>query len=106
MAQTKADELGFKAQTGVYCAISGPAYMTPAELIMLRRVGGDAVGMSTVPEVIVANHAGMRVLGISCITDMALGEELEPLTHEQVMEVANRTRPRFISLVKSIVTGV
>jgi purine nucleoside phosphorylase len=57
-------------------------------------------------EVIVANHAGMRVLGISCITDMALGEELEPLTHEQVMEVANRTRPRFISLVKSIVTGV
>jgi purine-nucleoside phosphorylase len=106
LAEAKAKELGIKVQKGVYCGISGPTYMTPSELIMLAQVGGDAVGMSTVPEVIVASHAGLRVLGISCITDMAIGEELEPLTHEQVVEVANRTRPRFISLVKSIVNEV
>lgn len=91
---------------GVYSGISGPAYMTPSELIMLARVGGDAVGMSTVGEVIAANHAGMRVLGISCITDMAIGEELEPLTHEQVVAVANRTKPMFMSLVRSFVREV
>lgn len=90
-------------QEGVYCGISGPAYMTPAELMMLARIGGDAVGMSTVGEVIAARHGGMKVLGISCITDMAIGEELEPLTHEQVMEVANRTKPKFQSLVKAFV---
>jgi purine-nucleoside phosphorylase len=106
LAEAKAKELGIKVQKGVYCGISGPTYMTPSELIMLAQVGGDAVGMSTVPEVIVASHAGLRVLGISCITDMAIGEELAPLTHEQVVEVANRTRPRFISLVKSIVNEV
>ncbi|WP_274364441.1 purine-nucleoside phosphorylase [Paenibacillus thermotolerans] len=91
---------------GVYSGISGPTYMTPAELIMLARVGGDAVGMSTVGEVIAAKHAGMRVLGISCITDMAIGEELEPLTHEQVVAVANRTKPMFKSLVRSFVREV
>ncbi|HZG85169.1 MAG TPA: purine-nucleoside phosphorylase [Paenibacillus sp.] len=91
---------------GVYCGISGPTYMTPAELIMLARVGGDAVGMSTVGETIAARHAGMRVLGISCITDMAIGEELEPLTHEQVVAVANRTKPKFKSLVRAFVRDV
>lgn len=105
-AEQKARDNGITIQKGVYAGISGPAYMTPAELTMLARLGGDAVGMSTVPEVIVARHCGMKVLGISCITDMAIGEELEPLTHEQVVEVANRTRPKFISLVKSIVPGV
>jgi len=93
-------------QEGVYCGISGPTYMTPAELTMLARVGGDAIGMSTVGEVIAARHCGIKVLGISCITDMAIGEELEPLTHEQVMAVANRTKPKFISLVKSFVREV
>ncbi len=106
LAEAKAAELGIRVQKGVYCAISGPTYMTPSELIMLARVGGDAVGMSTAPEVIAACHAGLRVLGISCITDMAIGEELEPLTHEQVMEVANSTRPRFIALVKQIAAEV
>jgi purine-nucleoside phosphorylase len=77
--------------------------MTPAELIMLARVGGDAVGMSTVGEVIAARHVGLKVLGISCITDMAVGEELEPLTHEQVVAVANRTKPKFAQLVRSFV---
>ena len=93
-------------QEGVYCGISGPAYMTPAELMMLARVGGDAVGMSTVGEGIAASHGGLKVLGISCITDMAIGEELEPLTHEQVMEVANRTKPKFQALVKAFVRQV
>jgi purine-nucleoside phosphorylase len=106
LAEQKAKELGISLQKGVYCAISGPTYETPAELIMLARLGADAVGMSTVPEVIVASHAGLRVLGISCITDMAIGEELEPLTHEQVVEVANRARPKLISLVKSLIGEV
>ncbi|WP_048602215.1 purine-nucleoside phosphorylase [Rubeoparvulum massiliense] len=104
LAKAVAKHEGIKVQEGVYAAISGPSYMTPAELIMLRHLGGDTVGMSTVPEVIVANHAGMKVLGISCITDMAIGEDLEPLTHEQVIAVANKTRPRFIRLVKSILS--
>lgn len=90
-------------QEGIYCGISGPSYMTPAELTMLARIGGDAVGMSTVAEVIAARHAGLRVLGLSCITDMAIGEELEPLTHEQVVAVANRTKPMFQALVKAFV---
>lgn len=90
-------------QEGVYCGISGPTYMTPAELTMLAKLGGDAVGMSTVGEVIAARHCGLKVLGISCITDMAIGEELEPLTHEQVMAVANYTKPKFQALVKEFV---
>ncbi|EGK14215.1 purine-nucleoside phosphorylase [Kroppenstedtia eburnea] len=102
LAREVADEQGIRLQQGVYAGVSGPSYMTPAELIMLRNLGGDTVGMSTVPEVIAARHAGLKVLGISCITDMAIGEELEPLTHEQVVEVANQTKPRFIGLVKGI----
>ncbi|MGF7030397.1 purine-nucleoside phosphorylase [Paenibacillus mucilaginosus] len=92
-----------RLQEGVYAGITGPNYLPPAELTMLAKLGGDAVGMSTVGEVIAASHAGLRVLGISCITDMAIGEELEPLTHEQVVAVANRTRPVFIELVKRFV---
>jgi purine-nucleoside phosphorylase len=95
-----------KLQEGVYSGISGPAYMTPAELTMLANLGGDAVGMSTVGEVIAAKHCGMQVLGISCITDMAIGEELSPLTHEQVMATAERTKPKFIGLVKAFVREV
>ncbi len=91
---------------GVYCGISGPSYMTPAELTMLARLGGDAVGMSTVAEVIAARHCGIRVLGISCITDMAIGEELEPLTHDQVVAVAERTKPKFRALVRAFVREV
>ncbi|WP_438448851.1 purine-nucleoside phosphorylase [Gorillibacterium sp. sgz5001074] len=103
---TGEDGSGLTLQEGVYCGISGPAYMTPAELTMLAKLGGDAVGMSTVGEVIAARHGGLKVLGISCITDMAIGEELEPLTHEQVMAVANRTKPKFQALVKAFVKHV
>ncbi|WP_062235236.1 purine-nucleoside phosphorylase [Fictibacillus sp. FJAT-27399] len=101
-----AANLGIKVQQGVYAGITGPTYMTKAELRMLRTVGGDAIGMSTVPEVIVASHMSMKVIGISCITDMAIADELEPLTHEQVVAVANRTKPKFINLVKELVKNV
>ncbi|MFB5661570.1 purine-nucleoside phosphorylase [Alteribacillus sp. HJP-4] len=100
------ESLGLRLQKGVYAGITGPAFMTAAELIMLRRFGGDVVGMSTVPEVIVANHAGLRVLGISCVTDMAIGEELEGVSHEQVMAAAAKTKPKFISLVKEVIQSL
>ncbi|CAK4858093.1 unnamed protein product [Aphanomyces euteiches] len=103
---TNAQGNPLKLQEGVYAGISGPAYMTPAELKMLANLGGDAIGMSTVGEVIAAKHCGLQVLGISCITDMAIGEELEPLTHEQVMATAERTKPMFIGLVKAFLREV
>ncbi|ABR48679.1 inosine guanosine and xanthosine phosphorylase family [Alkaliphilus metalliredigens QYMF] len=91
---------------GVYLAISGPNYLSKAELNMVRILGADTVGMSTVPEVIVARHAGIKVLGLSCVTDMAIPEELESVSHEQVIAIANKTRPQFISLVKGILNEV
>lgn len=97
---------GFRLVEGVYCGYSGPTYSTPSELNMMALMGGDAVGMSTVGEVIAARHSGMRVLGISCITDMAVGDELEPLTHEQVVEVANRTKPAFSALVRAFLRNL
>lgn len=99
----QADKLGVKLQQGVYVSITGPAYCTPAELTMMAAWGADAVGMSTAPEVIAANYCGIKVVGITCITDMAVGDELEPLTHEQVVKVAEEARPKFISLVKASV---
>lgn len=98
-----AHRLDIPLQQGVYVAISGPSYMTKAELKMLQTIGGDAVGMSTVPEVIVANHMKMKVIGLSCITDMAIPEELEPLTHEEVIRVANETKPVFKKLLKEVI---
>lgn len=97
-----AEKLEIQTEKGIYTAISGPNYLSAAELRMLRRLGGDTVGMSTVPEVIVARHTGIKVLGISCVTDMAIADDLEPLEHSAVVEVANRTRPKFIKLVKGI----
>lgn len=103
MAQKVAAVLGTELKKGVYVAVSGPNFETPAELRMLRAMGADAVGMSTVPEVIVANHSGMRVLGISCVTDMAIADGLEPLDGQKVIEIANRTKPIFTKLVKGII---
>jgi purine-nucleoside phosphorylase len=88
---------------GVYVGISGPTYETPAELTMIARIGGDAVGMSTVAEVIAARHAGLRVFGLSSITDMAIGEHLEPLTHEQVIAMANQIKPKLMLLLKKMI---
>lgn len=100
------DGSALRLQEGVYSGISGPNYLPPTELSMLAKLGGDAVGMSTVGEVIAARHCGMKVLGISCITDMAIGEELEPLTHEQVVAVAEQTKPKFIRLMKALIEQV
>lgn len=97
-----AEELGIDLKEGVYAAMLGPSYETPAEIRMLRTVGGDAVGMSTVPEVIVARHAGIRVLGLSCISNMAAGILPQPLSHEEVMETAERVKETFLRLVKGI----
>ncbi|MCD8508952.1 MAG: purine-nucleoside phosphorylase [Bacillus sp. (in: Bacteria)] len=101
-----AESLGLPLQRGVYAGVSGPTYMSAAELIMLRKLGGDVVGMSTVPEVIVARHMGMNILGISCITDMAIGETIEGITHEEVMEVAARAKPQFKGLVRALLKEV
>ncbi|MDR7391588.1 MAG: purine-nucleoside phosphorylase [Armatimonadota bacterium] len=88
---------------GVYVAVVGPSYETAAELRMLRGFGADAVGMSTVPEVIAARHLGMRVMGLAAITDMATGEAAQPVTHEEVLRVARELEPRFVRLVRRIV---
>jgi len=93
-------EDGLRLVEGVYCGYSGPSYCTPAELKMLAMLGGDAIGMSTAGEAIAARHSGMRVLGVSCITDMAVADSLEPLTHEQVMATAERTKPKFSALIR------
>lgn len=106
IAKDAARFLNIKVQEGVYVAVSGPMYETPAELKMLRILGADAVGMSTVPEVIVANHAGMKVLGISVITDMAIAENLEPLDHSRVVETANRAKVKFVSLLKETIIRI
>ncbi len=101
-----ANKFEIKVQQGVYVAVSGPTYETPAELKMLRLLGADDVGMSTVPEVIIANHMGMKVLGISCITDMAIADSLEPLDHKKVLETANKAMKKFVSLVKETVKEI
>jgi purine-nucleoside phosphorylase len=93
-------------QEGVYAAVMGPSYETPAEIRYLRVIGADAVGMSTAPEVIVANHCGMKVLGISCITNMAAGVLEVKLSHEEVMETADRVKDQFIGLIMGILKQV
>lgn len=90
-------------QQGVYAWLSGPTYETPAEIKMVRILGADAVGMSTVPEAIVARHSNMDVLGISCLTNMAAGILDQPLNHDEVIEVANKVRTQFIDLIKGII---
>ncbi|MHB1652227.1 MAG: purine-nucleoside phosphorylase [Desulfitobacteriaceae bacterium] len=98
-----ARELGIRSQEGIYVAMIGPSYETPAEIRYLRSIGADLVGMSTVPEVIVANHGGMRVLGISCVTNMAAGILPQKLSHAEVMETAERIENQFVSFVQAIV---
>jgi purine-nucleoside phosphorylase len=98
-----AAERGIALREGVYAGLTGPAYETPAEIRMCRILGANAVGMSTVPEVMVANHMGIRVLGISCITNMAAGMMPRKLSHAEVMETAQRVSERFIFLLRGTI---
>ncbi|WP_430886447.1 purine-nucleoside phosphorylase [Fusibacter sp. JL216-2] len=98
-----AKDQGIRLQKGVYQMNPGPTYETPAEVRMARILGADAVGMSTVPEAVVARHAGIKVTGISCITNMAAGILDQPLHHGEVVETANMVKKTFIQLVRSIV---
>ena len=102
LAHTVAREQGTVLREGVYVAVTGPNLETRAEYRFLRGIGADAVGMSTVPEVLVAVHAGMRVLGISIITDMCLPDALEPATLERIIAVANRAEPGLTELVRGV----
>jgi purine-nucleoside phosphorylase len=95
--------LGLTLAHGVYAALQGPSYETPAEIRYLSTIGADAVGMSTVPEAIVARHMSMEVLGISCITNAAAGVRPERLSHAEVMETARRVRGQFISLLEEVI---
>ena len=103
LADRAAEATGIMLAHGVYVAVHGPSYETPAEIRYLRTIGADAVGMSTVPEAIVARHMGMDVLGISCITNAAAGVLPAPLVHDEVMEVARRVRARFAALLEGTI---
>jgi len=95
--------MGIELRRGIYAALSGPSYETPAEIHMVRTLGADAVGMSTVPEAIVARHMGMNVVGISCITNLAAGVSNRPIDHSQVMAIGERVRGTFTELLRRIV---
>lgn len=95
--------MGLDLRRGIYAALSGPSYETPAEIHMVRTLGADAVGMSTVPEAIVARHMGMNVVGISCITNLAAGVSNRPIDHSQVMAIGERVRGTFTELLKQII---
>jgi purine-nucleoside phosphorylase len=103
LARVCAEDIGMPVEEGVYCFAQGPQYETPAEIRAMRILGADAVGMSTVPEAVAASHAGMNVLGISCITNMAAGMLDKPLSHKEVMETTERVRARFMEYVKTII---
>ena len=95
--------LGINLGEGVYAAVAGPSYETPAEVRYLRSIGADLVGMSTVPEVIAARHSGLRVLGISCVTNAAAGVLDQPLDHKDVLETAERMKGQFTGLLRAVI---
>jgi len=106
MAREQAAKLGIQLHEGIYAAMLGPSYETPAEIEYLRRIGADLVGMSTVTEVVAARHAGMKVLAISCVTNMAAGILDQPLSHAEVMETGERVRTTFEALLKAILPQI
>lgn len=103
LVMDEARALGITTRRGIYAGLAGPSYETPAEIHMLRAFGADAVGMSTVPEAIVARQMGMKVLGISCITNMAAGISENPINHEEVMETGQRVRETFTQLLRGVI---
>lgn len=106
IAKNTAKENNITLREGVYGWWSGPVYETPAEIRMIRTLGGDAIGMSTVPEATVAIHGGLKVLGISCLTNMACGILDEPLSHDEVIAVAAQSRSKFVHLVKNVIKNI
>jgi purine-nucleoside phosphorylase len=102
IAKECAQSLGIDLEEGVYVAMLGPSYETPAEIRFLRTIGADLVGMSTVAEAIVANHSGMKVLAISCVTNMAAGVLPQKINHEEVLETGERVRGTFVRLLKAV----
>jgi len=106
MAREEAGKLGMTLHEGVYAALLGPSYETPAEIAYLRTIGADLVGMSTVAEVIAARHMAMKVLAISCVTNMAAGILDQPLSHEEVMETGERVKTVFEALLKAVLPQV
>src|SRR3984893_95297 len=99
-------KLGLNIHHGVYLAVAGPSYETPADIYSFRPIGADLVGMSTVPEVIAARHSGIRVLGISCVTNMAAGTTDAPLDHQEVLDTTKRVRKQFISLLTAVIPRI
>ena len=106
IAQDAARELGIDLKEGVYAALPGPSYETPAEIRYLRTIGADLVGMSTVPEVIVARHVGIKVLAISCVTNMAAGLSEEEIHHEDVLATGERVRGTLLALLTAILPRI
>ena len=102
----EAKSIGVEVRRGIYGGLSGPSYETPAEIHLLRTLGVDAVGMSTVPEAIVARHMDMEVLGISCITNMAAGISDEPIDHAEVMATGDRVRGTFTQLLRKVMNAI
>jgi len=103
LAHQTAEKQGFRLREGVYAQMPGPCYETPAEIRMLRVLGADAVGMSTVPEVVAARHGGMRVMGLSCITNMAAGVLDRPLSHDEVMEASRKAAGRIEAFLEEMI---
>jgi purine-nucleoside phosphorylase len=106
LARAEGQRLGIDLDEGIYAALAGPSYETPAEIRYLRSIGADLVGMSTVPEVIAARHSGIRVLGISCVTNAAAGVLDQPLDHKEVLETAERVKGQFIALLRAVIPGI
>lgn len=106
LARTIAEEKGIKIQQGVYVGVSGPTFETPAEYKMYHILGGDAVGMSTVPEVIVAHHCGIRVFGISIITDIGVEGKIVEVSHEEVQKAANAVQPLMADIMREMIIRV